>query len=100
MRAGRRRLQTVSREPKMEPWGNTLMKRQAGKEKPAEETDGTRRKQEENQKSDTKEISGEGSFNEKHVIKRVRRLKSPWDLAQKRPLRAIRGRWRDASSPA
>lgn len=100
MRAGRRRLQTVSREPKMEPWGNTLMKRQAGKEKPAEETDGTRRKQEENQKSDTKEISGEGSFNEKRVIKRVRRLKSPWDLAQKRPLRAIWGRWRDASSPA
>lgn len=39
MRASKRRLQNMRWEPKMEPWGKILMKRQEKKEKPAKETE-------------------------------------------------------------
>lgn len=73
-------------EPKMEPWGKIFMNRQEKKENPEKETEmelGADRKI----RGVTPKNCKESSVSTRSMWSIVsRRLKSPWDLAPKKPL--------------
>lgn len=91
MRASKRRLQNMRWEPKMEPWGKILMKRQEKKEKPAKETEMELGVERRKIRGRMLKKCKESRVSTRSMWSRVsRRLKSPWDLAPKKPLRAFR----------